>query len=365
MTWHHLQYIVGLSRLGHEVTFLEDYGWKESCYDPIQDVMTSDPSYGVAHLQRLFQRFGLEHWCYLAEDGSAYGMLREELGKRCRDADLHLNLSNVNWIPELEECRRKVLIDTDPVFTQIGAHGVTSFDRYDCLFTVGEIVHQANSTMPTAGVRWLPTRQPVVLDVWPVTRGNPGAAFTTVGNWSAFGDQVFEGKVYGMKDREFQPYFNLAATAGQPMQLAMSAPEDVIHKLTAGGWSVVDGRQVALDAWDFQRYLRSSRAEFSVAKHGFVVTLCGWFSERSASYLASGRPVLVQETGFSDWLETGTGVIPFSSPDDVLAGIADITARYETHCRRARAIAEEYFDARTILSSLIERAMNPQTVNAD
>jgi hypothetical protein len=358
-SWHHLQYLVGLQRLGHDVTFFEHYGWPSSCFDPASNIMTGDPSYGISYLLELLRPHGLEHgWCYLAEDGTAYGMPRERLAQHCRESDLYLNLSNINWIPEVEQCERRILLDTDPVFTQIGAHGLGGpYTRYHALFTYGENVHRPGCHMPTGGVRWLPTRQPVVLDLWPVEAGDPSGPFTTVMNWSPLGDRWYQGRLYGQKDRSFEPFFSLPHDTGERMELAANLPPTVQARLIDNGWRLASPREVTRDPWVYQRYLRASRAEFSVAKHGYVVTRCGWFSERSAAYLASGRPVLVQNTGFPDWLKPGAGVITFETTDEARKGIEEINASYEFHCRAARPIAEEYFDARKVLSNLIERAM--------
>jgi hypothetical protein len=359
LSWHHLQYLVGLQRLGHEVAFFEHYGWPSSCFDPARNIMTGDPSYGIAYLLKLLRPFGLEHrWCYLAEDGMAYGMPRERLAQLCRESDLYLNLSNVNWIPELERCERRILVDTDPVFTQIGAHGLGGpYSRYHALFTYGENVHRPGCDMPTGGARWLPTRQPVVLDLWPVEPGDPSAPFTTVMNWSPLGDRWYQGRLYGQKDRSFEPFCSLPRHTGERMELAIDVPPTIRARLIGGGWRLVSPLEATRDPWIYQRYLRSSRAEFSVAKHGYVVTRCGWFSERSAAYLASGRPVLVQDTGFPGWLETGSGVVAFRTPEDAYVGTEEITSNYEFHCRAARAVAAEFFDARKVLTHLLERAM--------
>src|SRR3954452_12774995 len=198
-TWHHLQYLIGLRRLGHEVVFFEHFGWADSCYDADRNMMTGDPSYGVRYLENVFRRAGLDaEWCYLAEDDTAHGISRARLAEAIASADLYLNLSNINWIPELETCQRRALVDTDPVFSQTGRHGVgAAFDLYDVLFTYGENVHKPFCTMPTAGHEWLPTRQPIVLDLWPVTDGPPNGAFTSVMNWVSTGEVEHEGRIFG------------------------------------------------------------------------------------------------------------------------------------------------------------------------
>ena len=365
LSWHHLQYLVGFQRLGYKVTFFEHYGWPASCYDPARDVMTSDPSYGVAYVRKLLQSYRLNNdWCYLSEDGTAYGMSRDRLAQLCRESDIYFNLSNINWIPELEHCRRRVLVDTDPVFTQIGAHGLGGpYSRYDLLFTYGENVHRPNCTMPTGGARWIPTRQPIVLDLWSVEPASRLAPFTTVMNWSALGDRRHNGKFYGQKDREFEPFISFPLVAREAMEVAVNVSPTVNSRLTDGGWGVADPRTITRDAYKYQEYIRSSRAEFSVAKHGYVITRCGWFSERSAAYLASGRPVVVQDTGFSDWLKTGSGVISFKTRDESLAAVQEVNRRYGFHCQAAREIAQEYFDARKVLSDLVQHTMEGSAVS--
>jgi hypothetical protein len=359
LSWHHLQYLVGFRRLGHEVTFFEEYGWPASCYDPARDVMTSDPSYGIAYLLKLLQPHGLHYsWCYLAEDGTAHGMPRDQLAQRCRECDVYVNLSNMNWIPELEQCRRRVLVDTDPAFTQIGGHGLGGpFARYHALFTYGENVHRPGCDMPTGGARWLPTRQPVVLDLWPVEPGDPAGPFTTVMNWSAYGNRTHEGRVYGQKDREFVSFFSLPRESGEPMELALNAPAAVRQRLVEGGWRLADPRDVTRDPFTYQRYLGSSRAEFSVAKHGYVSTRSGWFSERSSGYLASGRPVVLQDTGFSDFLPCGAGLLAFRTPNEAVVALRRLRGEYDAHCQAARVIAQEYFNSDRVLSDLLERSL--------
>ena len=358
-SWHHFQYLVGLQRLGHEVTFFEDYGWNDSCYHPGRHIMTADPSYGITYLLSLLRPYGLENqWCYLAEDGTAHGMPRERLAQLCCECDVYLNLSNINWIPELEECRRRILVDTDPVLTQIGVHGINMpFSWYHALFTYGENVHRPGCDMPTGGESWLPTRQPVVLDLWPIEVGDPSAPLTTVMNWASYKDTEFEGRIYGQKNRQFEPFFSLPSEIGENMELAVNAPVEVQERMAKGGWRLADPRKVTQDPWTYQRYLQGSRGEFSVATHAVVSTRSGWFSDRSSGYLASGRPVVVQDTGFSDFLPCGKGLLAYSTPCEAVAAIRQLREDYDVHCRAARNVVEEFFDARRVLTDLLQRSL--------
>jgi hypothetical protein len=366
--WHHLQYLIGLERLGHHVTYFEHYGMPNLCYDPVRDDWTSDPVYGIGFMLDLFKPYRFhERWCYIGEDETCSGMSRAELARACRECDVFLNLSNINYIPEVELCRRRVLIDTDPVFTQIGAHGLGgAFESYDTRFTYGENVHQPGCDMPTAGQEWLPTRQPVVLDLWNSATNAPAGPYTTVMNWAAFGESTYEGRLYGNKARQFEPFFTLPAACGENMELAVEVPPDIRTRLEAGGWVLRDPRQVTKSPSTYQQYLQRSKAEFSVAKHAYVSTHCGWFSDRSAAYIASGRPVVVEDTGFSRWMQTGLGVVAFRTRDEALRAIADVNARYSEHSRAARQIAETYFDSNRVLGDILEqtftRAEHP---NAD
>ena len=361
--WHHFQYLAGLDDLGHEVIYFEDYGWKESCYDPSGDVTSDDPAYGIAYLLNLCQRYGLAiRWCFLAQDGTAHGMSREELADCCRDSDIYLDLSNVNSIPESSLCRRRVLVDTDPVFTQIGVLGSAPLSDYDVFFTFGENVHQHGCTMPTADRTWLPTRQPVLVRLWPVEKSHPDAPLTTVTSWDTR-DRWHKGRVFGGKAREFGPFFTLPNDTGEVMEIALSIepkisdPQTVLEQLTNGGWRVRNAIEVTRTPICYQQYLAASRAEFSVAKNGYVATRCGWFSERSAAYLASGRPVVLQDTGFSNFLPCGQGLLAYRNRDEAITAIKRVRDEHDAHCRTARTLAEEFFDSRRVLTQLLERSL--------
>lgn len=355
-TWHHLQYLVGLQRLGHDVQFVEDWGWDNSCYDPSTRYSTDDPTYGLNYMADVFARVGLAgRLTYLKKDGTTVGMTREALADFCRESDAFLNLSNVNWVPEFELCRRRALIDTDPVFTQIGGFGMgQAFDRHHVLFTYGANVGSPTSQMPTAGRTWLPTRQPVVLDLWPVTTPSDRAAISTVMNWSAYGGREVDGKFYGQKDREFEPFFDLPKRVDRRMQIAVEPPAAIRDRLIDGGWEIIDPAGVSRDPWTYQSFIANSRAEFCVAKHGYVWPRSGWFSDRTTAYLASGRPAVVQDAGFTDWIAPSPGLSPFLTPDEAARGVRKLDEEYDSRCADARRTAEANFDARDVLRELLE-----------
>jgi hypothetical protein len=362
MAWHHLQYVMGLSGLGHNVYFVEDSDdipW--CCYDPTTGKNDTDPTYGLQFAASTFQRVGLSNcWAYYDAHASRwFGPSADYILDICAGADLLLNLSGANPLrPWLLEIPVRVLVDTDPVFTQIRnlTEPVrrTRSSQHTTFLSFGGNIGSRRAAIPDDGLPWQPTRQPVVLNAWPVTPGPTHGRFTTVMQWDSYSAREHNGHRYGMKSDSFEPYLDLPEKVGSVFELAVGSRTAPRPLLRNKGWVIHGALELTRDPWTYQRYIQRSKAEFSVAKHGYVISRSGWFSERSTAYLASGRPVLIQDTGFSDWLPTGAGVLPFSTLEEVRAGIEEINSRYEFHCRAARAIAEEYFDARKILLRLLE-----------
>jgi hypothetical protein len=359
MAWHHLQYVMGLTRLGHEVYFIEDSGdspW--CCYHPIRHLTDADPSYGVEFAGRTFERVGLGGcWAYYDAHTSRWlGPCVDRILDFCMTADLLLNLGGVNPVrPWLTDIPKRVFIDTDPVFTQI-RHLTDPFARqlalqHTAFFSFGE---NLESTHPRDGLPWQRTRQPIVMDAWPITPGPAHGRFTTIMQWESYSAVQYSDICYGMKSNSFRPFMDLPTQVGPILELAIGSETAPRPLLESKGWILRDPLETAPDPWAYQRYIQQSKAEFTVAKHGYVVGRSGWFSERSAAYLASGRPVVTEETGFSNWLEVGDGVLPFMTPDEAVAAIEDVNGRYETHCRAARAVAEAYFDSDQVLGKLLE-----------
>lgn len=366
LAWHHLQYVMGLARLGHDVYFVEDSDDYPSCYDPVRHVVDADPSYGLRFAAESFERVGLgDRWAYHDAHTSRWsGPAGDRILGVCAATDLVVNVSGVNPLrPWLAEVPARALIDTDPVFTQIrhltdpAARALAA--RHTVFLSFGENIAAGSATVPDDGLPWLPTRQPVVLDAWPLTPGPRGGRFTTVMQWESYAAREHGGRRYGMKSASFAPYLDLPARVGSALELAIGGDSAPRALLQDKGWSIRDPLRVGRDPWSYQRYLRRSKAEFAVAKHGYVASNSGWFSERSAGYLASGRPVVAQETGFTEWLGTGSGVLAFGTPEAAVEAIAEVAGDYDRHCRAARAVAAAYFDAGDVLSQLVEHAMGP------
>jgi hypothetical protein len=351
MAWHHVQYVMGLARLGHDVYFVEDSGdspW--SCYDPRTHINSTDPTYGLQFATRTFKRIGLgDRWAYHDAHTSCWlGPCADRILKLCARADLLFNLSGVNPLrPWLLDIPARAFIDHDPVFTQIqhltDLAARTLALQHTAFFSFGENIGLSQSAIPDDGLPWRATRQPVILDAWPVTPAPAQGKFTTVMLWDSYPAGEYQGHHYGMKSDSFGPYLNFPKKAGRIFELVAGGPTAPRAQLKKAGWALRNPPGPSRELWTYQRYIQRSKAEFSVAKHGYVVSRSGWFSERSASYLASGRPVVVQDTGFSDWLQTGAGVIAFRTPEEALAGIEEVNRRYEFHCRAARAIVEDYW----------------------
>jgi hypothetical protein len=364
LSWHHLQYVLGLHRMGHDVYFIEDSSDYPSCYDPTRGVTDADPSYGLRFAGEAFDQLGLgSRWGYHdAFTGRWHGPCSGHILDLCANADLFINVSGVNEVrPWLERVPHRVLIDTDPAFTQIRVVSDPVFhelaQKHNAFLSFAENIGGDDCSVPCDSLPWKATRQPVVLDAWPVTPGPSNGRFTTVMQWESYPAREHNGVMYWMKSHSFTSYMDLPEKTAAPMEIALgsaSAPRDL---LGSKGWLLRDPLAVTRDPWTYQDYIRSSKAEFSVAKHGYVLTKSGWFSERSAAYMASGRPVVIQDTGFSRWLPVGTGVLPFTGLEEAVAAIEDVCSRYKLHCEAAREIAAEHFDFRVVLEKLLQDAL--------
>ncbi len=363
MAWSNLQYLVGLARLGHDVFFVEDSDDYPACYDPQRGLTDEDPAYGLRFAERVFRRVGLgERWAYHDAHRQRWlGPAASRILSVCHDAELLLDLCGVNPLRAwLDRIPVKALVDEDPAFTQIRhLRDPQARERalgHSVFFSFGANIGKPGCSIPDDGFAWRPTRQPVVLDDLVPTPLPAQVRFTTVMQWESYPAVEWGGRRYGMKSESFGPFLGLPAALGPIFELAVGGPTAPRELLRAHGWRVRDPVPITRDPWTYQRYLCASSAEFGVAKHGYTASWSGWFSERTLAYLASGRPAVVQDTGFSEWLPTGRGLLAYRSPEEARAGVEAILGDAAAHARAARALAEEHFAARKVLPALLDAA---------
>ncbi len=415
-TWERMSWAVGLRQLGFDVYFVEQIA-PQSCVDAAGATTSFDDSVNLAWFNSVTTWFGMADRSALIYGGGEQcaGMPWPRLLEMAESAALLVNLSgHLTIAPLLDRIPCKAYIDVDPGFTQFWhADPSTAFHvgGHEHYFTIGENIGSPDCPIPTGGLHWRPIRQPLVLDQWPVvdsqtvarsrrersvraslaenasldeshqqnatlsashqhnanlsashrqnaTLGESRLRFTTIASWrGGFGPVQADGKIYGLKVHEFRKLLELPQRVSATFEIALDIhPAD--HKdrvaLEQHGWQLSDPREVATDASAFRRYVQQSDAEFSVAQGIYVDTNSGWFSDRSVRYLASGKPVLVQDTGFGRHLPAGKGLVTFRTLDEAVAGAEAIAGDYESHCQAAREIAERYFDSDKVLGRLLE-----------
>jgi hypothetical protein len=369
--WDRLQYVLGLRSLGHEVLFVEEVesGW---CRDREGRHCPYEHSVNRERFCRTMAAFKLlDHSCQLYEGGRATaGLGAREIAAALEGADLLINISgHAKSELVLGAVGRRAYIDQDPVYTQLWAaeYGVDlGLDHHEVLFTVGNNIGTDASDIPTAGRRWHHTRPPVALDRWTATEPT-GACFTTVASWGRYHDLSYRGRQFRGKRVEFRRFADLAARTGREFQVALANAGDHLEdarRLEQGGWTITDAAALAdLDA--YRRYVASSRAEIGITKGAYVEGRAGWIGDRSCHYLASGRPVLLQSTGLERTLPTGRGLLTFTDLDEAVEGVEAIDRDYAAHCRAARELAEEFFDARRVLAELLDTALAAEPPRVD
>jgi hypothetical protein len=354
-TWVRLQYVLGLERLGLESFWVD----RLEAIDPRIHPHSAD--YLLRRFDSTVNGFGLgDRYCIVHDSGGHFGMSASDLETLAASADLLIAIGE--RLPDdspLWRVPRRALVDVDPGFTQIWGHQVDmGFDRYDFFFTIGQNVGRPEFTVPTGGIPWEPILPPVVLDLWPPVSDDSLTRFSTVADWRGSQEAIFEGEYFGGKRREFVEYLRAPLLAGQKIELALfidQSDHEDLGLLHGHDWRVHDAATYVGDPLSYREFVQFSKAEFSVAKSGYVKTNSGWVSDRTACYLASGKPALVQSTGFEWRLPTGEGLLTFRDLDEAVRGIHEINKHYETHSRVARRLAEDYLDSRKVLGSLLEQ----------
>jgi hypothetical protein len=366
VAWDYGQYALGLERLGFEVYYLEDTGLQS--YDPVKREYGPAYGYGIGFLQQSLAALSPSlgaRWHVRTPEGAIHGLQPGDFRDVIAEADVLLNVSGSALMRDAYlDCRNKVLIDTDPGLSQfrtfprwdehpgwLGTHGYRAHDHF---FTYAELIGTAQCGLPAFGLSWQPTRPPVVLDLW--RPRPPGERWTTVMTWRAFPQPLeYQGRRYGGKELEFEMVEALPRRTAAALEVAVGGNAAPIEHWRSLGWSVIDPQSVSATMDAYRAYIERSRGEFSVAKNVYVATRSGWFSCRTACYLAAGRPAVIQDTGYSHLLPCGAGVVPFSGIDEAVAAIERVEADYEHHRLAARAFAEAHFASERVLGELLER----------
>jgi hypothetical protein len=368
--WVRMSWDCGLRRLGVDVFFVEQIA-PATCVDAAGAPADFATCANRAYFRQTVEQFGLGGRAALIYDGGTdcEGMAWDRVVDVAGSADLLINISGHLTLDELlRRVRTKAYVDIDPGFTQIWHADPNSkfqIAGHDFYFTIGENIGRPDCPIPVEGIRWRPIRQPVVLDDWPVAPTDTPRRFTTVASWrGTFGPVTFGGQSYGLKVHEFRKVLSLPQVVGPAgdnrptLEIALDIhPGD--HKdraaLEAHGWRLTDPKVAAGDWRAFQDYVRGSGAEFSVAQGIYVDMNSGWFSDRTVRYLASGKPALVQDTGFTRNIATGDGLLAFRTVEEAATGVRRILDEYPHHCRAARAVAENYFDSDKVLATLMDQ----------
>ena len=367
--WQHVHYIVGLQRLGHDVYYIEDSA--RLPYNPETFEVNNEFDYAARLLERLAREFEFKNrWAFCARylrGQPTAGLSLNRVRQLYREADAILNICGAQeFNDDLLASDRIIYVESDPGVEQIRIDkGVRStidyLRRHRALFSFGENVGTESFPVPTHNMKWLPTRQPVVTDLWKTNRAPSRAAvFTSVANWSTSGlkDITWRGEKYlWSKSREFLRFLAAPKKAGETFELATNIPDAKTRaKFLRNGWRFHSPLQLSVDYWLYRDYVRRSRGEFTVAKDQYVRLNTGWFSDRSASYLAAGRPVIIQQSGFTQHYGNDGGLFAFSSIKEIVEAVKAINADYAKHSRAAREVAREIFEAEKVLASLLDRA---------
>ncbi len=381
MAWMHMQIVVGLLRLGHNVFYFETTStWP---HNPVLGMRVDNIDYAIPYLKKIAGEFGIEEsWAYrcsFSKDKEWYGLSKTKAEELLANADLVFNVSGSTLFKEEGlKTGRLVYYGTDPVFHEIkyaeGDQSLVAFiDEHCDIVTYGENIGNPDCPIPPLPRLRAKTRQPILTDFW--KSGEPSKKeFTTVGNWKQGGrDLLFNGETYyWSKHHEFLKFINLPKRIDQPIELAMNLakPSTIRHGegtavpslglaideytlLTSNGWKLIDGPSFTDNPWSYRDYIMQSRGEFTFAKDQNIRLRSGWFSERSACYLAAGRPVITQDTGFGCTLPTGEGLFAFNTMEEIITAFDAINSNYKKHSKAAKEIAEEYFRAETVLEKLL------------
>ena len=365
IAWQTLHYLEGLRRCGWEAYYVEDcWDWP---YDAERNEFTEDPAFTVGYFERVMGWAGFgDRWVFRGPTREVCGMPASEYERLLCDADALINLSGgTELLDEHLRVPARIYLETDPVLTQIGLalgheHAWEAMRAHTHHFTFAENYGAPDCEMPVVDVHYQPTRQPVVIDWWQSEAGDDDAPFSTVATWNQAGDKDVEWngrQLMWSKHEQFLKFLDLPKLSGQRIELALTTGDPEVPNMLRGkGWSVTNAFALSQDIHTYRDYIQAARGEFSVAKGQVVHVRSGWFSDRSACYLAAGKPVVLQATAFERVLPTGRGLFAFSNMDEAVAAMGHIQADYDANSVAATEIAREYFAAEKVVGSVLERS---------
>lgn len=375
-TWDYLQYPLGLKILGHDVYYIED-----TMQYPVfqkQGDAWDNASFCVNYLKEIMEAYGLkEKWAYRdLASGNCFGMTEEKVREVCASADVFINISCSTYLrDEYIQIPNRILIDSDPMFTQMQYHIELQevsdaknwstrqmLENHNYLFTFGENITASDCLIPAFNFKWLSTRQPICLDLWTDATSNYNTlAFTSIMNWSGRKKLKYENAEWGQKDVEFEKFKDLPRNSpGTKFEMVVNHPlnkESTLdaEDLRSRGWVILNPQDTVATPLEYKNFIYHSLAEFSVAKETYVKSNSGWFSCRSACYLAAGKPVITEETGWSKYIPSGKGLFAFRDIETAVDAINAIMADRKTHSKRAKEIAGEFFDSNKVLGAMLEQ----------
>lgn len=364
VTYQFLHFLLGLRKLGYDPYYVEDSArW---IYNPNLGDSSPDARENIDTVAPILEKYGLaDRWAFRGhyEGGQCYGRTAAQIAELYATADVMINVTGAQELREEHlRCPVRAYLETDPVVSQIqiaqgNQNTIAALDRHTHHFTYGENLGCPDCRLPVGRYQWRPTRQPVLLDLWRPLPPLPAAPYNTIATWKNVGrDIVFQGETYyWSKDREFLKFLELPQKRSARFELAARVDGPTQNLLETHGWHLADPVHISRNMQRYGQYICQSRGEFSVAKDQNIRLKSGWFSDRSACYLAAGRPVINQETGFSHHLPTGRGLFAFQTMDDILAAVDAVNLDYAGHCRAAHDIAVEYFAAEKVLNNVLDQ----------
>ncbi len=356
--WH-LAWLAGFKKLGHDVYFVERSSWENDCYNVAKRIMTNDCSYGIAVVNQLLSGHGLsENWCFIDHYGEYHGLSKNTINEVFDSADLYIDLEWGEWIDESAKTTKRVFVDGEPGWFQIKLQrdidNGKALPQYHYYSTDGGLIGTSHCNVPVGDIKWNHHLPPVLLDEVKLMEINSDAAFTTIMNWQSNKPFEYNGKVYGQKNIEFEKFIGLPALVNETMEVAISGSETPRDRIIGNGWSLKNADEISISSDSYLDYIANSKGEFSVAKNSFVQTNCGWFGDRAGYYLGSGRPVVLQDTGFSRLLPCGKGLIAVQTKEEAAEAIQMISSDYAMHSKAARDIAFEFLHTDKVLSKFLK-----------